>query len=516
LEDLDVLIVGAGLSGIAAAYHLRKSSPAKRFAILESRDVIGGTWDLFRYPGVRSDSDMHTLGYSFRPWPSEKTIADGALIREYIVGTAQATGVDRAIRFGHRVVSAAWSSAEGCWTVSVAIGPDKRLCELTCAFLFMCSGYYDYAEGYTPEWPGMERFGGKLMQPQFWDADFGFAGKRVVIIGSGATAVTLAPAMAAKAEHVTILQRSPTYIVARPAIDPIAKRLQDRLPNWVAGPIVRWKNILYSILTFTLARKRPQRFAKLIIDAARRQLGPNYDVDTHFKPTYNPWDQRVCLVPDGDLFKSIRSGKVDVVTDHIERITESGLLLRSGKELPADVIVTATGLKVQLMGGTQIRVDGEPVDFGKRLIYKGMMYSGVPNLASAFGYTNASWTLKCELTAKYVCRLLNYMTRNGYAYCTPMRPPAMSEKPGLDFTSGYVLRALDVFPKQGTAPPWRNYQNYLADLFALRFGRIADRAMAFTKASHQSTGAAPSSFPDSHPGVENATSYRTLTGKGET
>ncbi len=487
MEDLDVLIVGAGLSGIAAAYHLRRSSPKIRFAIFEARDVIGGTWDLFRYPGVRSDSDMHTLGYSFRPWATERSIADGALIRKYIVETAESTGVDRTIRFEHRVVSAAWSSAEGRWTVTVAVGPQRRLSDLTCAFLFMCSGYYDYSQGYTPDWPDMDRFGGKLMQPQFWDEDYDYTGKRVVIIGSGATAVTLAPAMAAKAERVTILQRSPTYIVARPTIDPIAKRLQVRFPNWIAGPIIRWKNILYSIFTFTLARKRPERFAKLIIDAARGQLGPEYDVDTHFKPTYNPWDQRVCLVPDGDLFKSIRSGKVDVVTDHIERFTETGLLLRSGKELAADVIVTATGLKVQLMGGTHVRVDGKPVDFGKLLIYKGMMYSGVPNLASAFGYTNASWTLKCELTAKYVCRLLNYMTKNGYAYCTPTRPPAMSEKPGLDFTSGYVLRALDVFPKQGTAPPWRNYQNYLADLLALRFGRIADRAMAFTKIPRKST-----------------------------
>jgi cation diffusion facilitator CzcD-associated flavoprotein CzcO len=481
MEHFDVLVVGAGLSGIAAAYHLRTSSPGKSFAILEGRGVIGGTWDLFRYPGVRSDSDMHTLGYSFRPWPTDKSIVEGPRIRDYIAGTAKALGIERAIRFNTKVVRASWSSAEARWTLEIVTGTEQTPSYLTCGFLFMCSGYYDYAQGYTPDWPGIERYGGKLMHPQFWDESYDFAGKRVVVIGSGATAVTLAPALAATAEHVTVLQRSPTYVVARPAVDPIAKRLQARLPRAVSGPIIRWKNILYGMFTFSLARKRPERFAKLIQDAVRTHLGPAYDVDTHFKPTYKPWDQRVCLVPDADLFKAIRSGSIDIVTDHIERFTESGLLLTSGRALEADVIITATGLKMQLMSGIPFEVDGKPVDFGKTLYYKGMMFSDVPNLASAFGYTNASWTLKCELTAQYVCRLLNHMTKHGYAYCTPKRPPAMREEPGLDFKSGYVLRAIDAIPKQGAVPPWRNHQNYAADLMALRFGKIVDGTMVFTR-----------------------------------
>jgi cation diffusion facilitator CzcD-associated flavoprotein CzcO len=489
IEHFDVLIVGAGLSGIAAAYHLRTSSPGKRFAILEGRAVVGGTWDLFRYPGVRSDSDMHTLGYAFRPWPSEKTIAEGSLIRDYITDTARATGIDRAIRFETKVVGASWSSAEARWTVDIEAGPEKRHSRLSCAFLFMCTGYYDYSQGYTPEWPDMDRYTGKLIHPQFWDETYDYAGKRVAIIGSGATAVTLAPAMAEKAGHVTIVQRSPSYVVARPAVDGIARRLQARLPSRIAGPIVRWKNILYSIFTFDLARKRPATVAKLIHDAARAYLGPDYEMDPHFKPTYNPWDQRVCLVPDADLFKAIRAGRVEVVTDHIERFTETGLLLKSGRHVEADVIVTATGLKVQLMGGTPVRVDGKLVDFGKTLYYKGMMFSDVPNFASAFGYTNASWTLKCELTAQYVCRLLNYMTKEGFDYCTPRRPQAMAEEPGLDFKSGYVLRAVDVIPKQGTVPPWRNHQNYIADMMALRFGKLVDGKMVFSKID-RSNGAA--------------------------
>jgi cation diffusion facilitator CzcD-associated flavoprotein CzcO len=481
MEHFDVLIVGAGLSGVAAAYHLRTSSPGKSFAILEGRDVMGGTWDLFRYPGVRSDSDMHTLGYSFRPWPTDKSIVEGALIREYIAGTAKSLGIDRAIRFNTNVRSAAWSSAKARWTLEVDTGAERTRSSLTCGFLFTCTGYYDYSQGYTPDWPGMERYGGKLMHPQFWDESYDFTGKRVAVIGSGATAVTLAPALAAKAEHVTVVQRSPTYVVARPAVDAIAKRLQTRLPNAISGPIIRWKNILYGMFTFGLARKRPEKFAKLIEDAVRKHLGPDYDVDAHFKPNYKPWDQRVCLVPDADLFRAIRSGSIDIVTDHIERFTESGLLLKSGREVRADVIITATGLKMQLMSGIPFDVDGKRVDFGKTLYYKGMMFSDVPNLASAFGYTNASWTLKCELTAKYVCRLINHMSKHGYAYCTPKRPAAMREEPGLDFKSGYVLRALDAIPKQGAVPPWRNHQNYAADLMALRFGKVADGTMVFTK-----------------------------------
>lgn len=482
-ETFDVLVVGAGLSGIAAAHHLRTKSPGKRFAILEGRGAIGGTWDLFRYPGVRSDSDMFTLGYSFRPWPSEKTLADGPSIRDYVRDTARELGIDRSIRFHHKVVRAAWSSQDARWCVDVLVGSDERPVTYACSFLFMCSGYYDYANGYTPRWPGLDSFRGRIVHPQFWPEDLDYANERVVIIGSGATAVTLAPVMSQATAHLTMLQRSPSYVAAIPAIDPVAKRLRARLPDAVSGPLIRWKNILVGMFFFNFARKAPKRFAKMIASFQRRYLGPTYDLDTHFTPTYKPWDQRLCFVPDADLFASIKAGKVEIVTDEIERFTETGLRLRSGREIAADIVVTATGLTVQLMGGAAIEVDGRTIDLGKTLAYKGMMYGGVPNLASAFGYTNASWTLKCELTAAYVCRLLNYMDAKGYVSCTPRRDPTMREAPALDLTSGYVLRGSAVLPKQGTRAPWRTYQNYLADMMALRFGTVADGTMRFARAS---------------------------------
>ncbi len=479
-EHFDVLVIGAGLSGIGAGYHLQTRAPRKTYAILEARDAIGGTWDLFRYPGVRSDSDMYTLGYAFRPWREAKAIADGPDILNYVRDTAGENGIDKHVRFRHRVVRASWSSAEALWTVEVTRGEDQTPVRFTCGFLFGCSGYYDYAAGYTPEFPGLERYAGVLVHPQKWPADLGWTGKRVVVIGSGATAVTLVPAMARAAAHVTMLQRSPTYVVSRPAEDAFANRLRARLPAMLAYQIIRWRNVLFGMWFFNQARKKPVETREAIIAMVRGQLGPDYDVETHFTPRYNPWDQRLCLVPDADLFEAIRSGAVSVVTDQIETFTEAGLALRSGVELDADIIVTATGLRMQLMSGIDFDIDGQRVDLAKSMSYKGMMYSDVPNLASAFGYTNASWTLKCDLTCEYVCRLINFMDRRGCASATPRRTdPTVSEAPWLDFTSGYVQRALDQLPRQGSKRPWKLYQNYALDLLSLRFGGVDDGTMEF-------------------------------------
>ena len=483
VPDFDVLIVGAGLSGIGAAYHLQDKCPRKTLAILEARSAIGGTWDLFRYPGVRSDSDMHTMGYRFRPWREPKSIADGQSILRYIRETAEETGIDRKIRFHHPVARASWSSPDAQWTVE-ANGPDGPVC-LTCNFLFMCSGYYEYAAGYMPGWPGMDRFTGRIVHPQQWPEDLDYSGQRVVVIGSGATAVTLVPAMADTAAHVTMLQRSPTYIVTRPSKDVIANWLHRVLPARVAYGLGRWKNILLQMYLYNLARRKPDATRKTILKFAQKQLGPDFDVGKHFSPRYNPWDQRLCLVPDGDLFAAIRSGKASVVTDEIESFTENGIRLRSGGELRADVIVTATGLKMRLMGGVELVVDSRAVDLAKTMTYKGMMSSDVPNLAMALGYTNASWTLKCDLTSDYVCRLLNFMDRHGYAYCTPRQhDPSVTEEPALSFTSGYVQRALPSLPKQGSKKPWRLNQNYALDLMALRFGKVDDGTVQFTPRKH--------------------------------
>lgn len=480
-EHVDVLIVGAGLSGIAAAYYLQTRCPTKTYAVLEGRSAIGGTWDLFRYPGVRSDSDMYTLGYSFRPWPDAKAIADGPAILQYIRDTAAAFGIDRRIRFNHRVRRAAWSSAEARWTVEVEQGSNE-IVQFTCSFLYMCSGYYNYAQGYTPTWPGTEQFVGRMVHPQHWPNDLEYAGKRVVVIGSGATAVTLVPALAQQAAHVTMLQRSPSYVVTLPSQDPIANRVRRYLPAKLAHRAIRWKNVLLGMLFFNLARWRPNATKRRIVQMAQEQLGPAYDTATHFTPHYKPWDQRVCLVPDADLFQAITIGKASVVTDHIDTFTANGIRLRSGGELAADIVVTATGLVMQLMSGVELVVDGELVELGKTLSYKGMMYSDVPNLASAFGYTNASWTLKCELTSQYVCRLINHMDRHGYTQCTPRRNnTAMPDVPALSFTSGYVQRALNTLPRQGSQAPWKMYQNYVLDLLSLRLSKLNDGAMEFDR-----------------------------------
>ena len=481
-EYFDVLIVGAGLSGIGAAWHLQHKCPGKSYAIVEAREASGGTWDLFRYPGVRSDSDMYTLGYRFRPWKEAKAIADGPSILTYIREVASDHAIDRRIRYGHRVVAASWSTPDARWTVEIERGPKRERVRLSCNFLWMCSGYYDYQAGYLPDFPGIGRFGGRIVHPQKWTDDIDFAGKRVVVIGSGATAVTLVPAMAETAEHVTMLQRSPTYMVTRPSRDPLADKLRRRLPLKLAYAVTRWKNVLLGMYFYQMCMRKPEKVKSLLLGGVRQMLGPDYDIDTHFTPRYNPWDQRLCLVPDADFFRAIRRGKVSIVTDHIESFTETGVKLKSGAELPADLIVTATGLVLLPLGGAKLTVDGRAVDPARTFIYKGLMYSDVPNLASVFGYTNASWTLKADLVCEYVCRLLNRMDRGGFRQCTPRNSdPTLKEEPWVNFSSGYIQRALAKQPKQGSKRPWKLYQNYALDLLSLRFGSMRDKAMVFSR-----------------------------------
>jgi monooxygenase len=480
MEHFDVLIVGAGLSGIGAAAHLKTECPDKSFAILEGRAASGGTWDLFRYPGIRSDSDMFTLGYRFRPWNDPKAIADGASILKYIRETAQEFKLDEKIRYNHRVKQASWSAEKALWTVEAET--ENSTTQFTCNFLYLCTGYYDYENGYTPEWTGMDRFKGQIVHPQKWTEDIDYVNKRVVVIGSGATAVTLVPAMAEKAAHVTMLQRSPTYIVSRPAQDKIANFLRSILPAKAAYALTRWKNVLLGILFYNLARKSPSVMKNFIAKGVKKELGSEFL--EHFTPSYNPWDQRLCLVPDSDLFKSIREGNASIVTDEIKTFTEDGLKLKSGENLDADIIVTATGLVLKLMAGLKLVVDGENVDLSKTLAYKGMMYSDVPNATSAFGYTNASWTLKCDLTAEYVCRLLKYMDKNDFQIAVPrISDSSIEAEPVLDFNSGYVLRALETLPRQGSKTPWRLHQNYVKDLRLMRYGRIDDGTLEFRKAA---------------------------------
>lgn len=487
-EHVDVLIVGAGLSGIGAAHHLQSAFPDRSYAILEAREAIGGTWDLFRYPGVRSDSDMHTLGYRFRPWAQAKAMADGPAILRYIRDAATEAGIDRRIRFGHRVVRAAWSTEDARWTVEVVRNGEDV--SLKASFLYLCTGYYRYDTGHAPHFPGIERFGGTVIHPQHWPADLDYTGRRVVVIGSGATAVTLVPAMADRAAHVTMLQRSPTYIMALPAQDAIANRLRRLLGARRAYPIVRWKNVVLGTLIYQLSRRRPHIVKSMIRKAAIRRLPPGYDVDTHFKPRYQPWDQRLCLIPDGNLFSAIRQGKVSVVTDHIAEFTETGLRLESGAELEADIVVTATGLRLLALGGIQLVVDGRDVKLPETMAYQGMMLSGVPNFAFTIGYTNASWTLKADLVSGYVVRLLRYLDDHRYDQCVPMNDdPTVTQRPLLDFQAGYVLRSIDEMPKAGSRAPWQLGMSYAHDLLKLRYGPIADDAMRFSRRSRAQTAA---------------------------
>jgi monooxygenase len=497
-EHVDVLVVGAGLSGIGAACHLQRNCPGRSYMILEARERIGGTWDLFRYPGVRSDSDMHTLGYSFSAWEDAQAIADGPSILRYVRQTAERHGVVGRIRTGHAVERADYSSADSRWTVHVRRADSGESETFTCQFLFVCGGYYRYEAGYTPEFAGRERFPGPVVHPQHWPEHLDYAGKRVVVIGSGATAVTLVPALAQTAAHVTMLQRSPTYIVSLPARDGLAEWLRRRLPRMAAYQLVRIKNVTLMILSYQLSRRRPGLMKSLIRRGAARQLPDGYDVDTHFAPAYDPWDQRMCIVPDGDLFAAVSAGRASIVTDEVRGFTERGVALRGGAELEADIIVTATGLQMLALGGVSLAVDGAAVHLPDHVVYKGMMLSGVPNFAFTVGYTNASWTLKADLTASYVCRLLNHMRRRGYTECRPADAvPELVREPLLNLSSGYVLRSVHEFPAQGSTRPWRLRQNYVLDVVDLKLGGIADGVMRFSRRG----GGSPARLPEAQPAL---------------
>jgi monooxygenase len=476
----DVLIMGAGLSGIDAAHHLQQLCPSKTYVILEQRERIGGTWDLFRYPGIRSDSDMLTMGYSFRPWTLPRSISPGADIREYITAAARDEGIDKHIRFRHTIQSASWSSADSRWTVTAVHGDETVT--FTCGFLFSCAGYYRYSSGFTPEFPGIAQFQGRVVHPQAWPEDLDYKGKRVVIIGSGATAVTLVPSMAETAAHVTMLQRSPTYVISAPAQDRIAIALRKVLPSKLAFTLSRWKNILFTAYLYQISQWFPNFIKKAILDKAREALPAGYDVATHFTPRYKPWEQRMCLVPDADLFESIKSGRASVVTGQIETFVSSGIRLKSGEVLEADLVVTATGLVMEAFGGVALSVDGRPVDLPATLSYKGVMFSGIPNMAAVFGYINASWTLKADLICSYVCRLLNHMDRKGLRQVVPVSGDERAVAPFVEnFSSGYMQRALAAWPKQGASAPWRVYQNYFRDIVQLRWRSVADRGLEFSK-----------------------------------
>jgi cation diffusion facilitator CzcD-associated flavoprotein CzcO len=491
MEHFDVIIVGAGLSGIGAAHHLTRLCPNRTYTILEGRGAIGGTWDLFRYPGIRSDSDMFTLGYGFRPWLQPKVIADGPSIQGYVEETARESGIDRKIRFHHWVTSLSWDTPSARWTVSAKTPEGER--RFTCNYLWMCSGYYRYSAGYTPDFPGTEKFRGKIIHPQKWPEDLDYSGKDVVVIGSGATAVTLVPAMTDKARHITMLQRSPSWFFSLPQTSGAAQALAKVFPRAFAARLVRWWRIVFQQIMYKIIRARPEKSGERLFNLVREQLPAGYDAETHFRPRYNPWDQRLCIVPDGDFFKAINAGKASVETGEIATFTEDGVALKSGKTLKADIIVTATGLELEALGGASVSIDGRAVNLADTFAYRGLSCSGVPNIAFVFGYTNASYTLRADLVSAYVCRLLNYMEKHGYDIAAPVNDdPSMAREPFLDLTSGYITRAIDRMPKQGAKAPWRNPQSYFRDIRALRYGRIDDGVMRFSKAE----AAAPVMAPD--------------------
>lgn len=484
-EHVDVLVIGAGLSGIGAACQLREHHPTRTVAVLEAREASGGTWDLFRYPGIRSDSDMFTFAFGWRPWIGDRALADGASILSYLRTVAAEYGVDELIRYRHRVTRASWDSDSATWTVHAQVG-DGETVTLTCNVLWCASGYYDYEEPFAPEFEGVDDFRGQVVHPQHWPADLDHTGKKVVVIGSGATAITLVPSMAPDAEHVTMLQRSPTYVLSLPARDRVAVKLQA-LPTRLSFPLVRWANILKLTGSYQLSRRFPEQARAFIRRMTEPKLPADVDVDVHFNPRYDPWDQRLCVVPDGDLFRALRRGKASIVTDTIERFDETGIRLASGEHLDADVVVTATGLQVLAFGGIELEVDGAPVDLADTMAYKALMLSGVPNFVYTIGYTNASWTLKADLVSAYVVRLLAHMDRTGARSVVPVREEGVAERPFMDLMSGYVLRALEKMPRQGDRAPWRLAQNYLVDLRTIRFGRIDDGVLAFDTAPRGAT-----------------------------
>lgn len=471
VEFVDVLVVGAGLAGIGSACQLRRSMPELSLAILEARAVSGGTWDLFRYPGIRSDSDMYTYSYGFKPWTDKSAIADGDSILNYIREAADEYDLNQHIRYNHKVVSAHWCSQDKLWTVTVVRSDGEEQLAIRCRFILSCTGYYDYKQGYTPEFDGIDDFQGEIVHPQFWPEQLDYKDKRVVVIGSGATAVTLIPSMANDTASLVMLQRSPTYIANVPAEDPWLKPLSKFMPSTWVFRSIRWKKVLLQQYIYRLSRKKPRGLRRYLLNQVREELGPDYDVDTHFTPNYNPWDQRLCAVPDGDMFAAIREGKAEVVTDHIDHFNSSGIALKSGNQLDADIVVIATGLKLKFGGDIAYRIDGEEVDPTERFVYRGMMLEGVPNLAMSVGYTNSSWTLKTDLTAKYVCGLLKKMKRGGYSYVIPTLSGEMKEVPLLDFDAGYVLRARDIMPKNGDRKPWKNNDSYTKDYASLEFNR---------------------------------------------
>lgn len=476
----DTLIIGAGISGISAAHYMQTDCPHKTYAILEGRKNIGGTWDLFRYPGIRSDSDMYTFGFSFRPWTNAKTIAPGEAIIEYLEDTIKDEGIDQHILFEHRVNKATWSSEKSLWTISVKTSNSDQPKIFTCSFLSLCTGYYNYENGYTPTFKGSENFKGQVVHPQKWTKDIDYTDKEIIVIGSGATAITLIPSLAEKAAHVTMLQRSPTYIAAQPAVDTLGQWLYKILPTKTAFKINRWRKIRWQQFSYYLARKYPNFMRKSLLKQAKDALGSEFELDPHFTPKYAPWDERLCLAPDGDFFATLKNKQASIVTDHIEQFTETGIQLKSGKLLEADMIVTATGLSATVVSNFDIEVDGQLVDFSKTVAYKGCMFSDIPNMNLAFGYTNASWTLKCDMVSQYVCRLINYMDKNKFTQCCPMQnDPNLKLEPYMDFTPGYIQRVLDQLPKTGSTAPWRVEQSYYYDKDIFEKSALDDGVIEF-------------------------------------
>lgn len=483
-EHFDTVIIGAGLSGIGAACHHRRECPDRSFIVLEARERMGGTWDLFRYPGIRSDSDMHTLGYDFKPWTDGKAIADGPAILNYIKETAAEFGIEDHIRFDRKVVTMDWQTSDACWRLTLQ-SKDGQTTHLTANFIISAAGYYNYDQGHDPHFEGREAFSGDIIHPQHWPDNYDVSGKRIVVIGSGATAVTLVPNLTKNAEHVTMLQRSPTWIASRPDTDKIANVLRKILPEKTAYKLTRAKNIAYTRYVYNAAQKKPKKMGDYLLKQIRKALGPDYDVETHFTPRYNPWDQRLCLVPNGDLFNAINAGKADIVTDHIDRFTPDGILLKSGDLLQADLIITATGLNVVFGGQAQILIDGELKNLAETFGYYGLMFSGIPNIVSIFGYTNASWTMRADLISRFGCRLMNHLDAHGLDTVTPQAPADLVARPWLDFDAGYIKRVVDQLPKQGDRDPWQNRQDYKFDKAVLMKAALEHEGLVFSSSKHK-------------------------------